>query len=236
MASRILWNGEEYKTDFEKWFSTNDLARVEDGRYYLLGRMDDLIVGEDGENLNPVLAEAEICVAGVDRLCIFADENRVATLIVSVPGCFSSDALRRIYTDLQAALADAKLEGVVRRILFTHEPLMKGNEFKISRKKLAASLAAGRIRVFDPKELDAHIEILHAGLETEIRDCFAEALDRAPDTVGVADHFFADLGGTSIDYFVLLGLIKNRFGVELTADSTEKLCTVKDFSNYIKKK
>lgn len=235
MASRILQNGEERVTDFDAWFDTNDLVREENGRYFILGRRDDLIVGDDGENINPVLAEAELRVNGVDRLCLFADEQHAAVLLVSVPGCFSRAELKRIYGELLDALREVKLESAVRRILFTHENLIRGNEFKISRKKLAAAVAKGELRVFDPKQADAHIEQLHAGLETEIRDCFAEALGRDPETVGVNEQFFGELGGTSIDYFVLLGLIKSRFGVEISSDEGQRLSTVKDFWDYIKK-
>ena len=37
-----------------------------------------------------------------------------------------------------------------------------------------------------------------------------------------------------MDYFTLLGILKNRFGVELLHTEDNKLATVKDFWSYIK--
>ena len=236
MASAVLQNGHRTPTDYEHWFSTKDLVRCEGGRYYIQGRMDDLIVGDDGENLNPVLAEAHLKVAGIDRLCIFRDQSGVPTLVASVPGCFARERLQAIYNELVAALQNAKLESSVRKILFTHEALIKGNDIKISRRKLAAWVARGEIRVFDPHEVDRHIEELMSGLDREIAQCFAQVLDRTVESIGTDDNFFRDLGGTSLDYFALLGLIKSRLGVDILGNDSEKLATVRDFRSYIQQK
>lgn len=234
MASYIMQGGTKTVTDFESFFATRDLVRCEGGRYYIDGRRDDLIVGSDGENLNPVIAEAAIRVEGIEQICIYADASGAPILIANIPCCFSGKKLRRIWDDVRAALVAAKLDGVIKRILFTHESLMREGEIKISRRRVAERVGAGGITTFDPRGIDEHVERLRTGLESAVRDCFARALGREADAIGLNDGFFTDLDGTSLDYFSLLGIIKERFGIDVLSGGAEKFSTVSEFSDYIK--
>ena len=234
-AARILQGGTEQISDYDDWFSTNDLAECHDGHYYLHGRADDLIVCESGENLNPVLAEASIRVEGVEQSCIFADEAGNPVLLISAPGCFSSAKIKQMYEDIKVAVQAAKLDTVIRKVLFTQEMLMDAGDIKISRQKVARRCLTGTMRTFDPGRVDEQMEALLQGLESEVRDCFAEALAMEAEKISTTAHFFRDLGGNSIDYFGLIGLIKRRFGVEILYDENERLATVKDFCDRIER-
>ena len=234
MASRILQGGVESLTDFEKWFDTNDVARFVNGRYFIDGRADDLIVCENGENLNPVLVESLINLKGVERACLFSDKNNDAMLLLSVSGCYSGSEIDRIYKDVCETLKNAKLSGSVKNILFTYEKLIGANEFKVSRRRIAAAYAAKRLNCFEYKDAERQVERIVSGLEGEVRDCFAEVLGREADTIGVGDDFFLELGGTSIDYFVLVDTVRNKFGTDVISGQGAKLSTVEDFCKYIK--
>lgn len=233
-ASKIIVDGIETLTDPDKWFNTGDLMRFEDGRYYSEGRSDDLIISDDGENLNPNVAEAQIQVKGVDSLCIFKGRDKVTSLVASIPGCFSGDRLREIYGKICDDLVKAKLEHSVTKILFTHEALLAEDEIKLSRRRIADAIATGALKTFDPTQVESHIEELLLGLESEIRDCFAEALEKDAQTIGPDDNFFRELGGTSLDYFALLSIIKSRFGFDISYGEGTNLSTVREFSDYLK--
>ena len=233
-AARILCAGSESIADYDEWFSTNDIACMRSGRYYLEGRVDDLIVGEDGENLNPVIAESHVNVPGVDAVAVVSGKRGEPILVASIPCCFSGNRLRRIYDDIRASLKRAKLEGAIRKILFTNEPLIEEGEFKVSRRALAAKINSGVASVFEPRGIDEHVETISSNLEASIRDAFAEALGKEPESISTTADFFADLDGTSIDYFTLIGLIRSKFGIEVINVEGERLATVKDFWNFIK--
>ena len=79
---------------------------------------DDLIGLEDGENINPVLLEAQLQVNGADRVCLVRGHGGVM-LIASVQGVFSDTQLKSIYAQLQAQLLETKLSASVKKILFT---------------------------------------------------------------------------------------------------------------------
>ena len=233
-ASRILCEGQQSVTQADAWFATGDMMRREKGRYYTQGRADDLIVCHDGENLNPNLAEAALHVEGIDKVCVFIAEDKTVSVVASVPGCYGKGRLLDLHQALCDALVNAKLDKVIRRIYFTHGALLLTGEFKLSRKKIACRIADGSLAVFDPARLEEHTQALFDGLETQLRDCFAQVLEKDPTQIGLDSHFFRDLDGTSMDYYALLSLIHEKFGVQIMATEDNRLSTVSEFATYMK--
>ncbi len=235
-AARILCDGVETVSQADEWFLTGDMMRFEKGRYFAEGRGDDLIVCENGENLNPNLVEPTLIVDGVDNLCLFAEEKKTVALVASVPGCYAKERLLSVHSALSDAVAEAKLDTVVTRIYFTNLPLIGEGEFKISRKKIADRVKNGSLRTFVISDLEKRSDELLEGLEKEIRMCFAEVLDKDPSLICKDSHFFRDLGGTSMDYYSLLGVIKEKFGAEIVYSEAMHLATVSDFAAYLQNK
>ena len=235
-AFKILVDGETVSSYEDEWFSTGDMMRFENGRYFASGRVDDMIICENGENIAPQLVEKELTVEHVDRACIFTDRNGDVAVIVSVPGCYAEERLISINNNLIGALASAKLDRAVSKIYFTNDSLLAPGEIKISRKGLAQRIADGTLCTFDPNSVHTHSEELSLGLERELRDCFAEVLGREPSDIGKNSRFFQDLGGTSIDYHILLGRIREKFGIEIFDGGNEHISTVGEFAAYIQKK
>lgn len=233
-AARITRGDTVIETDFDAWFATGDLAEEKGGRYFIKGRRDDLLIGPDGENINPVLAESGIAVKGVEQVCLFKAITGEITLLASLRGGYSAEGLRAIHAELTGALSAVKLERAVNRVLMTYEPLLRGGEIKLSRSRIAKAVASGEIVTFDASGIDRRVEERLSGLEAEVRACFAAALDRSANEIPADAHFFNELGGTSLEYFALQSEIKTRFGIEeLYADGTP-LFTVKDFTAYIR--
>lgn len=233
-AARIVQGDIVNETNFDEWFATGDLAEEQGGRYYVKGRRDDLLIGPDGENINPVLAEAGITVKGVEQVCLFKAATGEITLLASLRGGYSAEALRSVHSELTGALAAVKLERAVNRVLMTYEPLLRGGEIKLSRSRIARSVASGEMATFDAAGIDRRVEERISGLEAEVRACFATALDRPADEIPTDAHFFNELGGTSLEYFALQSEIKTRFGLESIYTEGVSLFTVKDFTAYIR--
>ncbi len=198
-AARIVQGDTVTETDFDEWFATGDLAEEQGGRYYIKGRRDDLLIGPDGENINPVLAEAGITVKGVEQVCLFKAETGEITLLASLRGGYSAEGLRAIHGELTGALTAVKLERAVSRVLMTYEPLLRGGEIKLSRSRIAGGVASGEMATFDANGIDRRVEERLSGLEAEVRECFAAALDRPVCEIPADAHFFNQLGGTKSD-------------------------------------
>ena len=234
MASRILRGDEVFITNFNEWFNTNDLARKEGDRFYLEGRKDDLLICENGENVNPELVERNLMCQGVKNLCLFAGNNGEPTLLISIERCYSVERLKAIQQEMQNRLKNEKLQDVVKTIRLTTDDLLSAGEFKISRHKVAEKYKTDFYQLIDAREINTYVQSALSQLETDVCRCIANVLEKSVNDVTLEADFFVDLGGTSLDYFVLLDKIKEEFHVEIALAKEEKLSTAKAFCNLIK--
>jgi acyl carrier protein len=232
-AARILVGGEEHISDLESWFSTSDLVSIKDGRYYHNGRKDDLVVGSNGENLNPTLIEPTLLVDGCTAVCLISDAEGDPLLLASAQGCYSVQKINEIYVSLDAAIRENGFGGMIKAVL-TSQPIMEDGEFKVSRTKVRAKYLSGGFSIIDREHTDEHIAAALSDLEAEVAKCFAEALEKDAKEISVTASFFGELEGTSLDYYMLLGILKNKYSIELNESNMGKLLTVKDFCEYIR--
>ena len=233
IAKYIIENGKKTVTDKTAWFNTHDLAVCENGKYRILGRADDLIVAANGENLNPNLAESALRLEGTGGVCLIPTD-KAPVLLVSVNRYLSSDALQALDKRMKKALADNKLTGQVGRIVYITDPLMKGDEFKLNRRRLREEYAAGSLH-----EITAQTQAQAARedeLMAQLRMMMAAALDREPGEVAPESDFFTDLGGTSLDYFALIAKLQEEFSVVFPQDGGGSLNTAQALYDYIKEK
>lgn len=233
-ASRILMGDRVINTDYDEWFDTKDLVRVEKGRYYHQGRADDLIVGANGENLNPIIIEPLLTVENSNGVCLIADENNSPVAIVSVQNCFSITRLDGIFNAVERAITRANLDSVIKKVVITSESFMDAGEFKVSRKRVRRKYLSGELTTIERARASEHIQKASARLEQEIIDIIAEILERDSEKVGATDHFFHDLGGTSLDYFMLLDTVRSKYSVEITEATSENLHSAREFYNFIR--
>ena len=233
-ACEIIQGDQIQTTDYDGWFATNDLASYRKGRYYLNGRRDDLIISETGENINPVIAEKSISAQLVERLCIFKQANGTVTLLASVPGCFSEKRISEIYKELTRSVERSGLLGEIKTICITNQALVKDGEIKLNRRHLAKRFEAGEFRIISRERVEEDIHEMLSELENEVIACFAEVLNLDATQIGTDQSFFTDLGGTSLDYFALHSLIKQRMGVDIITAGGQTLCTVEEICQHIK--
>lgn len=214
MASRIQTGS--ITTVTEGWFDSRDVAREEKGRFYLGGRADDLIVCENGENINPVLAEAKLSAEGCKQLCLFMSGKDGPVLLAYAPDCCTDEMLQNITLQLRACLQQSCLADEIKKIAVTSTPLMKDTDFKISRRSVAKRYDAGEFFIISPKTMQTHRQQMLSQTEQLLCLYFAQALGR-PEPVALHEDFFADLGGTSLDYFMLKDAVFAQFGVDIAA-------------------
>lgn len=225
MAHRILVNGQPAELTREGWLDTNDLAAFMHKRFFLQGRADDIIVTESGKNLNPELIEGLLHVDGVADCCLVCVEQ-MPTLVLSVPHCFAAQKAQRVLKDTEEALRRLELGSEIRRILLTPEALIEEGDFKVSRRKLASRIAQGKLSVMDPKNLAQDAARIADALEKQICAAFAEVLQLDVSAISPHMHFFTDLNGSSLDYFLLSDLLMQKFGLDIKNTEAGGLYTV----------
>ncbi len=230
MASAIYLNGERRDGDGE-WFLTHDMARIGNGRLFILGRADDLIVCENGENLNPDQVECRIALTNRRPICLLSAQGE-PTLVIELSEYANAATAQAIREEARAALKTMRLDGEVRRIVLTKTPLMNGQEFKVSRARVRRGLEEGTIVPYS-FETDRQ-ETEDAALVERIAKHFAEALRKAPEEIAPDAHFFYDLGGTSLDYFAMIAAIQGEFDVGFPTDAGQSLSTVNEIARFIR--
>ncbi|MCQ2398349.1 MAG: non-ribosomal peptide synthetase [Sphaerochaetaceae bacterium] len=70
-------------------------------------------------------------------------------------------------------------------------------------------------------------------LRQTVTSCFAKTLGRSESEISYTGNFFRDFSGSSIDYFDLLGRIREKFGIEIAKDDIS-LFSVRDFCKYLR--
>ena len=150
-------------------------------------------------------------------------------LLVEVNRYLSSSTLQNVLANVKSKLQLLGLISEIKSIVFVGECLIKDNEFKLNRKRLAKNYVAGKLLVLDP-ESNKEQTILN-DFEQKVADCFYRALGKE---IGKDDDFFVDAGGTSMDYFTMISYIQTEFDVIIPLASEKKMTTISSFCSYLK--
>jgi acyl carrier protein len=75
-----------------------------------------------------------------------------------------------------------------------------------------------------------------ASLERRIQEIVSEQLGIEEDEVGQEASFIEDLGADSLDIVELIMAMEEEFDMEIPDEDAEKILTVKDAVEYIRKK
>lgn len=74
-----------------------------------------------------------------------------------------------------------------------------------------------------------------AALEQRVKAIIAEQLGVEGDEVGASDSIVDDLGADSVDIAELIMAIEEEFDLEISDEDAEKILTVKDAVDYVRK-
>ncbi len=228
MAHKIVVGSNTQVGDNTCFYNTSDLAKCEGGRYYLLGRKDDVVISATGENVNPDVAESLLKISNCNQLCLFLDKNGHSTLLVSTSNCFSLERYQQIVASANEQLEKANLLGEIHQIVLTSDSLLEENDFKVSRRKIAKKFNNGEFTILTESVFVQHVDAHVTNLQQQVINYIKQTL--GVDNVALDDNFFTDLGGTSLDYLTLADTIKSEFGVDATM---QVLATARQIANFI---
>ncbi|MBQ3899084.1 MAG: AMP-binding protein [Lachnospiraceae bacterium] len=234
MADIVMEGGKEVDRTVDGWFCTNDLAEEKNGRYYILGRKDDVIIGLSGENINPDVLEEKIKIEGAEGVCITSakvGENTLPVLLVKVSPYASGDTLKEIEDRAAKCLKELDLERLIGKVILTSASLMDENDFKFNRKKIREKLEKGVISPVNP-EKDGFKE---SELTAMVAEVIAGVLGKELSEVTPGADIFFDLGGSSLDYFTIIMELQKKFRVNFPSEGEQSFKTAGEFADYIEK-
>ena len=234
LCAKMIVSGEELI--FDDWFHTGDIVKKDaDGRYYIDGRLSDVVLGDDGENLNPDLAEQAFTLTCAKNFCVTGNEekNKLILIVQIAPGMIQlqKDKLLREIETCNRSLA---LNYQVREVFFTYDAIQSETAIKVSRAFVSSQIAAGKIQLFkDLNQKSNEIEE-ETELKAVIRNIFAKALMMEPEDIGDNDNFMMDLGGSSLDYFAVVGELSEKFGMKISFEDDDFNYSVSAFEHLVK--
>ena len=236
IAKYIIEDGVRKDRNDEEFFKTKDLVECVDGHYKILGRRDDLVIGYSGENLNPNLIEPALTHKEIEHVCLVgakSGEEVVPTLIVSVNKFITKEKFDDLDRSVKDQLSALHLSSEIRKIIYTTDRLIVGDEYKLNRIRLRNAVEKGEFHTVSPA--DFSIEEADDELTKELKAAFAVALSREPDEIPEAADFFVDLGGSSLEYFAMISEISSTLGISFPTDGERTLSSVKELREYIRK-
>ena len=235
MACRIHDGTGWIKTGAD-WFRTGDLAENRRGRWYILGRYDDLVISPNGENLNPNLVEESLRIKGIRELCLIGtetDNGMQPVLLVTPKNILSEEALIVLREELIQKIRSLGMEKQIPSIFFVKEALIGENEIKLNRTSIARKYREGAYTQLNLKSSSAEAQ---SELKEAIRALFAEALNKPAEDVGDQQDFFLECGGSSLDYFSLVSRLQEKYEAVFPMENGEMLTTVTAFADYLIRK
>ena len=245
---REIIGGKESKSsiDEEGYFHTGDIAEMDKtGRYYIRGRMKDVIVNANGENIFP--DELEMFFQNLDRvnkICIFGKQKEGSTdeavvLVLEVDNHIKEDEIKALKEKVKKIEEDLPHGVKIEEIYFARNKLPLANNMKVKRFQVKKAIEAGSKDYISldgnqkqkiAKKIDK--EVLDKYLEP-MREIFSEVLILPLFKIENDAHWINDLGGDSMNYVELIQKVNEKFKVNIPENKYGKLTCVLDFVEEI---
>lgn len=238
LAKKKLVNGEEIILD--EWFYTGDNMVEKDGHYYILGRMGDIVIGENGENINPDMVEKLFTLKGSVMLSVLGlseKENEELSLVVQLNPYATADNINAIINEAYKINSTLDSATSVRKFYFTFDQLAPPTAIKVSRTQLKKKIASGEVTLtaFADMKAKAEESTGNSPLLKDVTKIIAEVLSINPDDITPDSHIFYDLGASSIQYFSIVIKLAEHFNVSQESDNEKYSYTPREICEYIER-
>lgn len=235
-CSEMIISGKKEKR--AEWFDTGDIVTLcRDGRVCFSSRASDVIISDNGENINPELVRAAFSLSSVLNFEIIpTPKGDAPMLVVQLPTDADEIFLGTLKADIDAANSKLPTAIRVRAVRYTFDPLMKEKDIKVSRTYLKRAVKEGKVRLFEASEilLSGRPKGELGDIGEELRAMFANILGMDPAEIGENDNFMTDLGGSSLDYYELISEIDKKYGVRLPFEAEGFGYCLRDFEKLVK--
>lgn len=231
LSDALRANGEASTVD--GFLDTGDLAHVEaDGSYVIEGRASECVTLDGGECVSLDRIEEHFVLPSAVALTVLSDrENGRPMLLTEIPEELSESAVEAIGREIDALNATLPPELQVGEVRYTRDALMREGDLRVDRAYVGRALAEGEIRLCDTAE---GFSGGASAIRERIRRIFAEVLGIDADAVTGDAHFMIDLGGSSLDYFTMIGELDRAFGIRLPYESESSGYSLDDFERLVK--
>ena len=242
---REIIAGEEKATQLDNgYFHTGDIVNKEEDGYLIKGRMKDVIINANGENIFP--DELEIYfkdlpfVTNLSVLGVVSKDKALhedIVLVLEVDDKATEEALK----DIEKQVKEIKLphDTKIDQIYLAKNRLPMANNMKVKRFVIKKEIENGsnKFVLINAKKTSTKTrKFSEETLKTilpQVRQLFSKVLVLPTFKIDDEDHWINDLGGDSMNYVELVQELDRTFGIEIAEEKYGKLTCVNDFVEEI---
>lgn len=231
------------KRETPEWFETGDVMECRDGCFYVCGRRGDVIIGENGENINPDVLEQHFALSGDTPFSVLGltdGDQEVLSMVVRISPYISVRRQRTLMDGIYASNDQLPMPMRVRKFYVTTDPIAPETAIKVSRKYLANAIKKGTVKLVS---FGQSMELLakqttsghNAALVSQVREIVARVLGVKVDEINDHAHLMLDMGASSLQYFEIVSQIASEFKLDTYTDKEKYRYTVDEFCEYIER-
>ena len=242
---REIIAGVEKETALDNgYFHTGDIVNKFETGYIMKGRMKDVIINANGENIFP--DELEIYfkdLPNVTNLSVLGVINKDKALhedivlVLELDDKTSEDALKELEKTIKGIKLphDTKIDA----IYLAKNRLPMANNMKVKRFAIKKEIENGSNKyvLINSKKVSSKTRKLSQEAITKIlppvRELFSKILVLPTFKIDDEDHWINDLGGDSMNYVELVQEVDRYFDIEVPEEQYGKLTCVNDFVEEI---
>ena len=242
---REIINGVEQPATLtaDGFFRTGDIAETDaTGGWYLKGRIKDIIINSDGENIFP--DELEIYFKDlpcVQHLCVLGyspehNNTEKIALVLELDNKSNDDDIKAIKEKVEAIVPNLPHKAKIDGIFLSRGKLPLANNMKVKRfviKKALEENSNEYVSIDNKKEARSFEGFDSAQIESilkPIRHIFSEVLILPEFKIDDDAHWINDLGGDSMSYVELIRDVQDQFEIEFPESLLSgQMATINDF-------
>lgn len=242
--------GGKYKNtvlDENGFFATGDIAEIDkDGRVFIKGRLKDVIINSNGENIYP--DELENCLKNlqhVTNLSILGIKNKNSSkeliiLVVETDNMITTENIPALKKEIKEAEKSFPHKAKLDIIYLSKGKLPLANNMKVKRFEIKKQIESGSSDYFTIDSIgQTSKEEISFSPETEkkilkpIKAMFSKVLSLPDFKVDNDAHWVNKLGGDSMNYIELITMIQDKFKIEFKEEDLGNLACVNDFTRKV---
>lgn len=209
-----------------EYYCTNDKVEIDGaGRLLIIGRSDDVIVAESGENISPDAIEQRLdrgSFKSASVLYMMYEGKKQIVLALEASGSESAferaASLKTLYESadrLPLTERPQKIVSVIGEVPYTLK--------SVNRKKLTSMLENGELfceecRLPDSGDMENYKNEEYQRILGGVKDVFAKVTETERAQISDTSSYINDLKGDSLGYVELLCEINEKLGVEIQLD------------------
>ena len=243
--SEILFDGHLGKSsvDEDGYFHTGDIASIdEDGYTYIRGKLKDVVIGANGENIYPDEIENKFKdINEIDDLAIFgmpSENGERLTMAIYISHKLDKERVKEVENKIAEANEKLPIAMQVQDFYLSTLPLPTNASMKVMRYQLVDFLK-NRPETFiklssgDLVSFEGYDEKDIKDISLQMMDIISDVLNVDKKEIAPSSHIILDLGGDSFTYMSIIASVESEFNIKISSDMIGRLNTVNEFTLYI---